>query len=122
MKLPHRFPFRFVDRAADGTAVVRVSAGDARSRGRAETSAVWLVEAVAQSAALLLAPEGTGTEKRLALAAIESAEIARPPAPGETLEIAVSIETRWGSLVRVRGRLTVDGAPAGAALVVLAEG
>lgn len=121
MNLPHRFPFRFVDRAADGTAVVRLSADDAWSRARGEISVAWVVEAVAQSAALLLAPAGEG-ERRLALAAIESAELVRPPAPGETLEIAVSIETRWGALVRVRGRLSLDGAPAGGALVVLADG
>lgn len=122
MNLPHRHPFRFVDRTADGRALLRVSANGVWSRGSSATPAGWLVEAVAQSAAILLAPGTEGGETRLALAAIESAEMTRTPEPGETVEIEVSLETRWGALVRVRGQLTIDGAPVGSAIVVLAEG
>lgn len=120
MNLPHRFPFRLVDRRTDGSVIVRVSAAEALTRGRAAASIAWLVEAVAQGAALALAPDADRPPERLALAAIESAEVARPPAPGETLEITVALERRWGSLVRVRGWLAVDGAPAGSVLLVLA--
>jgi 3-hydroxyacyl-[acyl-carrier-protein] dehydratase len=122
LNLPHRHPFRLVDRTADGRALLRVSANSVWSRGSSATPAVWLVEAVAQSAAILLAPGTEAGERRLALAAIESAEMTRAPEPGETVEIEVSLENRWGALVRVRGQLTVDGAPVGSAIVVLAEG
>ena len=121
MKLPHRYPFRFVDGTNDGRALLRLTVNGTWSRGGGGAPAGWLIEAIAQGAALLLAPEGGGEEKRLALAAIEDAEVLRAPEPGETVEVAVSLEARWGALVRVRGRLTLDGAPLGGAIVVLAE-
>lgn len=121
MKLPHRYPFRFVDRTTDGRALLRLTVNGTWSRGSGGAAAGWLIEAIAQGAALLLAPDGGGEEKRLALAAIEGAEVLRAPEAGETVEVSVSLEARWGALVRVRGRLTLDGAPLGGAIVVLAE-
>jgi len=121
LKLPHRYPFRFIDRTADGRALLRLTANGTWLRDGGGAPAGWLIEAIAQGAALLLAPDGGGEEKRLALAAIEDAEVVRAPEPGETVEVAVSLEARWGALVRVRGRLTLDGAPLGGATVVLAE-
>jgi 3-hydroxymyristoyl/3-hydroxydecanoyl-(acyl carrier protein) dehydratase len=121
LKLPHRYPFRFIDRTTDGRALLRLTANGAWSRGCGGAPVAWLVEAIAQGAALVLAPEGAGEERRLALAAIEEARPERPPEPGETVEVEVSLEARWGALVRVRGRLSLDGTPLGGAVVVLAE-
>lgn len=121
MNLPHRFPFRFVDREVDGTAVVRLTAGGWWGRDPRGLTLSLLVEAVAQAAALVLGPREVSGE-RMALAAIESARLDRSPRPGETLEIRLRLETRLGRLVRVRGELTGDGRELGAATVVLAAG
>jgi 3-hydroxymyristoyl/3-hydroxydecanoyl-(acyl carrier protein) dehydratase len=121
LSLPHRYPFRFVDRSADGRAVVCSTADAFWTRGADPPPAAWLVEAVAQGAAVLLAPEDDLSGRRLALAAVEGAEFTRPPAPGETLEIVVALEARLGSLVRVRGEVRADGRPLGTAIVVLAS-
>lgn len=121
MRLPHRFPFRLVDREDDGRALLRATAGAWWGRGGGDLTLPLLVEAVAQSAALLLGPED-GPGERMALAAVEAANLDRRPAPGETVEIRVRLETRLGRLVRVRGELTADGEEIGAATVVLAAG
>lgn len=130
MKLPHRFPFRLVERAIDGRGVVCASADDWWGRRGNGPGLPLLVEAVAQSAALLLAPEGPGgtvgrdgeAGERMALAAVEEARLTRVPEPGERVEIQVHLETRLGHLVRVRGELRSAGEELGAATVVLAAG
>ena len=121
MKLPHRFPFRLVDREADGRALLCATAGSWWDRGEEGLTLPLLVEAVAQSAALLLGPE-EGPGERMALAAVEAARLDRRPVPGERFEIRVRLETRLGRLVRVRGELTAGGEEIGAATVVLAAG
>ena len=100
--------------------MVRATASGYWTRGGEALSSAWLVEAVAQGAALLLAPADGDGEPRLALAAVESASFARAPEPGETLEITVALEARLGGLVRVRGEIRADGQPLGTATVVLA--
>jgi 3-hydroxymyristoyl/3-hydroxydecanoyl-(acyl carrier protein) dehydratase len=120
LNLPHRYPFRLVDRLADGRVVVRPTASAFWTRGAEAAPVAWLVEAVAQGAAVVLAPEDDQGERRLALAAVEGAEFTRPPAPGETLEVRVALEARLGALVRVRGEVWADGRPLGTAIVVLA--
>ncbi len=122
MRLPHTFPFRFVDRASDERAVVRVSADSWWSRGAtAHLSVTLLAEAVAQSAALLLAPDET-EPRRLVLAAIERASVVLAPAPGDDCDIRVEVLNRFGGLVRVRGIVRVERAEVGEAIVVLAAG
>ena len=130
MTLPHRFPFRFVDRVADGRGVVRLSAGSTWSRGTGGPAALWLVEAVAQSAAELLVPpsqpEG-GADSAvpaagpLVLAAVDGARFDPPPSDGETLEIEVGLEARWGGLIRVRGVIRGDRGAAGEVRLVLSR-
>lgn len=80
-----------------------------------------LVEAVAQSAALVLHP-GAAEPSRLALAAIDRARLDVAPQPGQSGEIEVAIEARYGGLIRVRGFVRVDGRAVGEATVVLATG
>jgi len=121
LNLPHRFPFRLVDRAIDGRAALCATSGAWWARGGEGLGLPLLVEAVAQSAALLLGPEGA-TGDRMALAAVEEAQIARAPGAGEVVEIRVRLETRLGHLVRVRGELRCAGEELGAATVILAAG
>lgn len=122
MRLPHTFPFRFVDRAVDGRGGVRVSADSWWLRGAMPCLPVTLLaEAVAQSAALVLAPAAP-EPPRLVLAAIERAIVARPPSPGDDCDIHVEVLNRFGGLVRVRGIVRVGDADVGEAIVVLAAG
>jgi 3-hydroxymyristoyl/3-hydroxydecanoyl-(acyl carrier protein) dehydratase len=121
LRLPHRFPFRLVDREADGGALLCATAAAWWDRGEEGLALPLLVEGVAQSAALLLGSEG-GPAERMALAAVEAARLDRRPLPGERLEIRVRLETRLGRLVRVRGELTAGGEEIGAATVVLVAG
>lgn len=101
--------------------MARLSYGAFWSRAGRSASPALLIEAVAQGAALIAAPP-VGDRPRLALAAIEDAHWDRPGEAGQTLEIAVALEGRFGRLVRVRGEATLDGRPAGGATLVLAAG
>jgi hypothetical protein len=130
LTLPHRFPFRFVDRVADGRGVVRLSAGSTWSRGTGGPAVLWLVEAVAQCAAELLSPPsppaadgrdvapGAGP---LVLAAVEGAHLEPPPCDGESLEIEVRLEARWGGLIRVLGVVRGDRGTSGEVRLVLSR-
>jgi hypothetical protein len=116
--LPHRFPCRLVDRVVGERAVTRLTAGAAWLRGGDALPVGLVVEAVAQSAALLLVPAGA-PERRLSLAVVEDAVLEEACGPGETLEVTVTVEARWGALVRVRGEIRSDGRPRGRATLVL---
>jgi 3-hydroxymyristoyl/3-hydroxydecanoyl-(acyl carrier protein) dehydratase len=124
LNLPHRYPFRFVDRVADGRAVVRLSAGSTWSRGSGGSPVFWLVEAVAQSAAALMAPPvgdaPDSTEAPLVLVAVEQARFSTDPADGESLEIRIQLRGRWGRLIRVHGDLRGDRGASGEVELVLA--
>jgi len=121
LNLPHRYPFRFVDRVVDGRGWVRLTANSARGRAGDGWNVAWLVEAIAQAAALVLAdgePGAAGGE--LVLAAVDQAELTAAPDPGATLEVAVRLEGRFGRLSRIRGEVRQDGRPIGKAALVLA--
>jgi len=121
--LPHRHPFRFVDGVDGERARLLLTGNSVLGREPAAWDAPWMVEAIAQAAALLLARRADGTPPgRLMLAAVESAELRSRLDPGDSLEIAVELVGRYGGLVRVRGELFRDGAAIGAATLVLASG
>ncbi len=119
MNLPHRFPFRFVDRVADGRGVVRLTAGAFWTPGSDAWPIGWLVEAAAQSAALLLSPESGVAPENLFLAAIDEAEMLRLPGPGETVEIEIRLEARFGRLIRIRADVHANGVAIGSVGLVL---
>ena len=98
MPLPHRFPFRLVDRRGDSARVL-VSANAFWSRGASTLELPLLVEAAAQAAAELL--PSSAEEERLVLAALSECELKRAPRAGEAIEIEVAIAARLGSAVRV---------------------
>jgi len=77
-----------------------------------------VIEIVAQASAYLLAPEEQGEDLRLA--AVERATLDRTVAAGDRLVVVITVERRYGRLLRVRGRVDADGAAVGEAVLVLA--
>lgn len=111
MNLPHRFPFRWIERSGEGRARVSVSANSTWLRGAAAVPTPFLAELVAQAAALLLedpAAEAGGARQRW-LAGIERLEMRRPVHAGDLLEVAVVAGRRFGSTMRVEGVISSDG-------------
>ena len=86
MNLPHRFPFRWIDRPRGGRARLAWTAAAYWHRENPLAPVGWVAEAMAQAAALLLGdPEAPS--RRLALAGLEGVECLRAPVAGEVLEI-----------------------------------
>jgi 3-hydroxymyristoyl/3-hydroxydecanoyl-(acyl carrier protein) dehydratase len=123
LRPPHRFPFELIDREVEGAGRLAVTAGSWWLRGPVGLSLPWIVEAAAQAAARLLAgKEGDrGGLRRLALAGIDAAELARPVEPGETCELRVRLAGRFATLIKVESELAVGGAPLGRLALLLAS-
>jgi 3-hydroxyacyl-[acyl-carrier-protein] dehydratase len=124
--LPHGPSFRFVDRIveiAPGLRVVtlkNVTIGDPHLQdhfpGKPIMPGVLLLEAMAQSAGLLL-PDGSQTAF---LAQIKAARFRRPVVPGDQLRIEAERLAGLGGLHRFAVKASVDGAPVSEAEIVLA--
>jgi len=119
LSLPHRFPFRLVDRAGERRALARWSASSYWQRGHDLLQATWLVEAAAQAAGLLLA-QGP-VEPTVLLAGVELAALSRPIRCGESVEIETRIAGRLGRLVRVEARATVAAEAVGELVLTLMQ-
>jgi len=111
LDLPHGFPFRWIECAGNGRALALVSANSTWIRGGAPLPAPFLAEIVAQAAALLLEEPATaaGEPKERWLAGIERLELRRPVFAGDLLEVSVAAGRRFGSTIRVEGRIAIDG-------------
>jgi len=121
LRPPHRFPFELIDREVDGAGRLGATAGCWWLRGAGGLSLPWVVEAAAQAAARLLAGDAPGSgPRRLALAGIDAAELARPVAPGETCELRVRLTGRFATVIQVEGEVALDGAPLGRLALLLA--
>lgn len=113
--LPHVFPFRFADgvgsRAgrAEGRVRVAMTAGADSSRG-APLAATLYGELIAQ-AALLLEGGGADLGRRGFLAGISDLAVTRPAAPGDVLDVDVTVAGRFGDSVRFDGLIS-DGSGA----------
>lgn len=115
-EIPHAYPFRFVDTVIEprnedfssGTVRIAVSANARASAGEGWPTPFLLVEAIAQSALLL---EGGDPEigRTGFLAGIEDFEASRAPSAGETLEVRVRLEARFGAVVKFRGEVFSNG-------------
>ena len=109
-RLPHEYPFRFVDTVVSdrdpsfsrGTVATRVSANGRAAAGDQWASPLLLAEAIAQ-AALALQGADRETQRRGFLAGIDGLEVARLPRPGDSLEIDVRLSARFGAIVRFEG-------------------
>lgn len=109
MSLPHRFPFQLVDRNGS-TVRLRLTGGGYWLRGGRTFGLPLLVEAAAQAAALLTAPEGRPQEGLL-LAGLSDCTLLRPVSAGESLEFEVSLQARMGAVVRVGAIVRATGEP-----------
>ena len=107
MTLPHRFPFRLVDRTADSV-VLRLTANAHWLRDRTTLDLPLLIEATAQAAALLTMPEAAAPDDLL-LAGVSDCELVRAVAVGESLEFEVVIQARMGAAVRVGATIRSAG-------------
>ncbi len=118
--LPHRFPFRLVDRS-DGTRVggqvtVVVSAGGFYARGSG-WSVGLVAEALAQAIALL---HGCRSAGQVRLAALHSVRLFQEVSPGDRLHIDIHEDVRMGGLRRFSCRALRAGAPVAEATVSVA--
>lgn len=120
--LPHRFPFRLVDRREGERARVALSGGAFWSRGgeRALPESL-LVEVFAQAAAAVLAGRGAPSGQGY-LAGVEGMQIARLPEPGERVLVDVRLVAGFGRLAKVEAELTCDDERLASATLLLAAG
>jgi hypothetical protein len=104
--LPHEFPFRFLDRSAEGGALwVTLTANGAASRGSAYPQLLG-VEILAQAASALLAPDGDVRQQQGRLAGIDGVRFHRPLRGSERLRAQAQLVRRYGRLVQVRVTLS----------------
>jgi len=111
LNLPHRFPFRWIDRAGEGTARALITADSTWLRGEAAVPASFLAELVAQAAAVLLEDPSAGPQAGAQrwLAGIDRLEMRRTVHAGDLLEIAVVAGRRFGNAMRVEGVVSTGG-------------
>jgi len=118
--IPHRPPFLWIDRVAELEPGIRcvawkhVDPAEPAFRGhfprRPMLPGVFLIEAVAQTAAVMmgaLAPPDP--EATLLLAAVTRFKFLKPAGPGDDLRIVATKLTEAGRLVYVEGVVSVDG-------------
>jgi UDP-3-O-[3-hydroxymyristoyl] N-acetylglucosamine deacetylase/3-hydroxyacyl-[acyl-carrier-protein] dehydratase len=128
--LPHRYPFRMVDRVVAlepgrrVAAVKEVRAGEpyllVQRSGRAVVPGVLLIEALIQAAGLLLADHAGRSKKVTAVAAIDQVTIGAPVGPGDRLRLEVDCLTLGPTRAHVRGVATISGRLAAEAEIQLA--
>jgi len=117
--LPHRYPFLMVDR------VVEITSGKARTiknvshnepffvghfPGNPVMPGVLIVEALAQSAAILaLAELKSESQRMFMLTGIEKARFRKPVVPGDQLEMEVTVIRSRGPLWKMNAVARVGG-------------
>ncbi len=127
--LPHAYPFRFVDVVTEprdaafssGRVNARISADSRAAMGEEWGSPILYAEAIAQ-AALLLRGDDPGRARSGFLAGIEGFTAQRPPRAGETLEIAVRLAARFGSVVRFDGEVRSESEVLARGSILVREG
>ena len=116
-RLPHGYPFRLLDRVADGSVVVLVAANAAQLRGASELPPMLAVEVMAQAALVVLASAGgefsdaerAGEAPRVGLlAGIDSAVFHAPLRAGDRVRAQAALLGRMGPIVKVRCELRRD--------------
>lgn len=127
-RIPHRAPFLWIDRIVElepGVRCVAVKFIDPAESffaghfpGKAILPGVFLIEAVAQTAGVMLscsrepglAPEAEGVSERIPLlAAVNRFKFLKPVAPGSELRIETRKLTAAGPMVCIEGTVRVGG-------------
>ncbi len=117
--LPHRYPFLLVDRIVELEAerivgIKNVTNDEPFFQGHFPDfpvmPGVLIVEAMAQTAGVLVLKSIPDREKKLVLlVAIEGAKFRKPVVPGDQLRLEMSVVKRKASVAKMAGRATVDG-------------
>ena len=117
--LPHRYPMLLVDRVLECddkdriVAIKNVTINEpfftGHFPGRPIMPGVLQLEAMAQTGGILLSRQ-TGIKGQVPLfMAIDKARFRRPIVPGDAMRIEVTMLNRRARVVRVQGRVLVDG-------------
>jgi 3-hydroxyacyl-[acyl-carrier-protein] dehydratase len=119
--IPHRYPFLMIDRVVDivsdqsAVGIKNVTINEfffqGHFPGHAVMPGVLLIEAMAQTAAVLvvhtLGPDAEG--KLVYFMSIDNAKFRRPVVPGDQLRVHVTKERNRGAVWKLRGEVLVDG-------------
>jgi 3-hydroxyacyl-[acyl-carrier-protein] dehydratase len=119
--LPHRYPFLLIDRilsVVPGEQIValkNVTINEPFFNGHFPgypiMPGVLIVEAIAQAGgALLLSEFSDHADKLMLFASIDNARFRKPVRPGDQLRIEVAVLKRRATLVKMGGKVFVDGA------------
>ena len=117
--LPHRYPMLLVDRIIEleperVVGLKNVTANEPFFNGHFPDfpvmPGVLIVEAMAQTAGVLVLSSIPDREKKLVLlASVEYAKFRRPVVPGDQLRIEMTVLKRKTSVAKMAGKATVDG-------------
>lgn len=118
--LPHRYPMLLVDRIVEleperVVGIKNVTANEPFFTGHFPDfpvmPGVLIVEAMAQTAGVLVLKSIEDREKKLVLlVSIDSARFRKPVVPGDQLRIEMKLLKRKASVAKMSGTATVDGA------------
>jgi len=120
--LPHRYPFLLIDRVVEMerktriVAIKNVTVNEPHFTGHFPDypimPAVLQVEAMAQAGGALLLTEfslAEREEKLMVFTGIEAAKFRQPVTPGDQLRIEVTVLNWRTTMVKLKGRITVEG-------------
>jgi 3-hydroxyacyl-[acyl-carrier-protein] dehydratase len=117
--IPHRYPFLLVDRIIElepGKRIVglkQVSMGDAFLQGHFPgfpvMPGVLIVEALAQTGAVLAMRDQANAGKIPMFARIDNCRFRQPVRPGDTLRLEVEVTSTRGPVGKAHARALVDG-------------
>lgn len=112
--IPHRFPFRLLEApgSENGSVRIRITGGGWWVRGGIAPSFL-AVEMLAQASIVALGEELTGVPAgdRILLAGVQNAHFHDSLRPGDSLLAKVTLEARFGRILKVSGSLDRDESP-----------
>jgi 3-hydroxyacyl-[acyl-carrier-protein] dehydratase len=117
--LPHRYPFLLVDKIVELEAerivgVKSVTANEPFFNGHFPDfpvmPGVLIVEAMAQTAGILVLKSITDRDRKLVLlVSVDGARFRKPVVPGDQLRLEMHVLKRKGSVAKMAGKALVDG-------------